>query len=484
MTDLARDDAHSHDPTSSRGSTAAGSALDEARAFVRRARTLLSAPTSLRERAREQYAELKRRVSDEEMWNVPVERLRVTTSKPLRLELVRDSGIRTLTELLREGERGLLDIHGIGTTTAERLMRSATEVASAIRDGAAFRFEVERRDDRQTEFLRSLLKLHVADRAHAELAESARRRCEHVERELDRVAENGTGTTALREGLSDPIAETVRASTDELVALDASDKPLLWREFEHNEAICTALLAEIAGPGHPDGPDGVPAEIAREVDAVDLDIGLLRVTPHDYQVFGAKFAVARERALLGDEHGLDKALQAVAAMAHLRSRGRQHFLVVAPGEELAGWRRQIERRSALTAIDLHGPNLEIGAQRWMKHGGVGITDFDTAPDLPLLRLTPLLGHTRPHLLVVDEAQHIGAPSTQVSAAVATLTGPAERALFLSGLRMDERPEQFRDIVAHLQPRVAERIACTAGRGFHLIAAPVYLRRSRRRVRGR
>lgn len=476
MADPARS-AHSHEPTSSQGWTGAESVLDEARAFVRRARMLLSAPTSLRERAREQYAELQRRVSDEEMWNVPVERLRATTSEPLRLDLVRESGIHTLTELLREGKRGLLDIYGIGNTTAEKLMRSATEIAHAIRDGSAFRFDIERRDDRQTEFLRSLLKLQVADRAHAELAEAAQRRCEHVEREVDRAAENGAGT-ALREALSDPIAETVLARTDRLATLDASKKLLLWREFERNEATCTALLAEIAGPGHPDGPDEVPVEIAREVHAVDLDIGLLRVTPHDYQAFGAKFAVARGKAMLGDEHGLDKALQAVAAMAHLRSRGRQHFLVVATQQALDGWRGQIERSSALTPIDLHGPELELGVQRWMKHGGVGITGFDTVPHLPLLR------HMRPDLLVVDEAQHIGAPNTGVSAAVAALTGPAERALFLSGLRMEQRPEQFRDIVAHLHPRVAERIAYTAGHGFRLIAAPVYLRRSRYRARGR
>ncbi|NED01851.1 ATP-dependent helicase, partial [Streptomyces sp. SID6648] len=74
----------------------------------------------------------------------------------------------------------------------------------------------------------------------------------------------------------------------------------------------------------------LPDDLAERVRDQHLDDTHRRVSLRGYQAFGARFALARRRVILGDEMGLGKTVQAIAALAHLAAGGRTHFLVVCP----------------------------------------------------------------------------------------------------------------------------------------------------------
>ena len=68
--------------------------------------------------------------------------------------------------------------------------------------------------------------------------------------------------------------------------------------------------------------------------------------------------------MLGDEMGLGKSVEALAAMCHLHVEGRRHFLVVCPASVLVNWTHEIRRHSELRSYRLHGPDRQRNFQAW------------------------------------------------------------------------------------------------------------------------
>jgi SNF2 family DNA or RNA helicase len=163
--------------------------------------------------------------------------------------------------------------------------------------------------------------------------------------------------------------------------------------------------------GPPDGqPPGaaaaegfLPDEIAERVRTQHLDGAHRRVLLRGYQAFGARFALARCKVILGDEMGLGKTIQAIAVLAHLAAaEGQSHFMVVCPASVLVNWTREVEARSALRVVVLHGPERQDAFAYWREWGGVGVTTFDALRGFP----EPgdgAAGLPGVGLLVVDEA---------------------------------------------------------------------------------
>jgi len=89
------------------------------------------------------------------------------------------------------------------------------------------------------------------------------------------------------------------------------------------------------------------------------------------------------------------------------------------------------------------------------------------------------------MFVVDEAHYAKNHETRRAQAVGRWCGRTERVLFLTGTPMENRVEEFRSLVAHLRPEVAERVrpsdAAMGARAFRSAVAPVYLRRNQRDV---
>jgi SNF2 family DNA or RNA helicase len=203
------------------------------------------------------------------------------------------------------------------------------------------------------------------------------------------------------------------------------------------------------------------------------------VSLRGYQAFGARFALVQRRVILGDEMGLGKTIQAIAAMAHLRAEGATHFLVACPASVLINWVREIEARCTLAAHPLHGPGRGAALKKWAGDGGVAVTTLSTLHSLDVPEDLEV------GMFVVDEAHYAKNHETRRARAVARWCRRTERVLFLTGTPMENRVEEFRRLVAHLRPDLAEEVrtsdAAMGARAFRSAVAPVYLRRNQRDV---
>jgi SNF2 family DNA or RNA helicase len=110
---------------------------------------------------------------------------------------------------------------------------------------------------------------------------------------------------------------------------------------------------------------------------------------------------------------------------------------------------------------------------------VGITTFETVHRLPLP------GRPRVAMLVVDEAHYIKNPGSRRSKALREWTRRIDRILFLTGTPMENRVEEFRNLVGYLQPALVDSVdgidAITGSKAFRRAVAPAYLRRNQEDV---
>ncbi|MEB8341335.1 DEAD/DEAH box helicase, partial [Streptomyces endophyticus] len=280
------------------------------------------------------------------------------------------------------------------------------------------------------------------------------------------------------------VAEAERAGTRPLLAQASVDllrgpatDVAAWVDFEVRSAEYYSVLGEISGlTPDKDAAEGfLPTDIAEQVRTQQLDESRLRVSLRGYQAFGARFALARRRALLGDEMGLGKTVQAIAALTHLAAEGQSHFMVVCPASVLVNWTREIEARSALRVLPVHGSDRAEAFADWKGRGGVAVTTYDA------LRTLPAPGGGEVGMLVVDEAHAVKNPETLRSQAVAEWAEHCERVLFMTGTPMENRVAEFRNLVRVLDPALADRLdeedGLAGSVAFRTAVAPVYLRRN-------
>lgn len=287
--------------------------------------------------------------------------------------------------------------------------------------------------------------------------------------------------------LADPRVHSLREEVthrERAVDPNAYHPAQLWQDYATDAASVNAVLSTVGA--QPDLDDGeaargfIPEELRQQINAVPLDTSLLTATLRGYQVFGAQYAIHQERSILGDEMGLGKTVQALAVFAHLTAKGQRRFLVVCPASVQINWLNETAKHSRLIAHSLHGADRDRAARRWLQDGGVAVTTFSTLARLPAEVRTAGVA-----MLVVDEAHYVKNPDAARSKAVATVAGTAQRMLFMTGTPMENRVEEFRNLVGYLQPRIAARVDATdalaGARAFRRAVAPVYLRRNQEDV---
>jgi SNF2 family DNA or RNA helicase len=199
------------------------------------------------------------------------------------------------------------------------------------------------------------------------------------------------------------------------------------------------------------------------------------VSLRGYQAFGAKFALVQRKVILGDEMGLGKTIEALAAFAHLRSIGATHFVTVSPASVLVNWIREIRARTELDSFRLHGNERDHNLRRWTEKGGIAVTTFES------LRSMDPPDEVKLSMLVVDEAHYVKNPDALRTKRLQPWIQAAERTLFLTGTPLENRLDEFRNLVSYLQPEALHTISGTnavAGpSAFRKAVAPVYLRRN-------
>ncbi len=432
---------------------------------------------------------------------IPVARLQDVTEGRLRLGSVEKSGLRTLGSVLEAGPYRLRQIPGVGQRTVDQMLAAARRLSEAVHETVAVHIDVDRPEPRTTALVRVLHVLveagpdarRAVDKATAlagrlgPLLADARPATRRV-RMLTAGREKKARAWAAVAETRSLVDEAERAGLPELLAQASVDllrglssDVAAWVDFELRSAEYYSLLAEISGrlPDAAAAAGFLPDEIAERVRTQHLDDTHRRVSLRGYQAFGARFALAQRRVILGDEMGLGKAIQAIAVLAHLAAEGQSHFMVVCPASVLVNWTREIEDRSALRVIVLHGPDRHQAFADWKGRGGVGVTTFDA------LRGFPAPGGGEVGLLVVDEAHSVKNPKTKRSQSVALWTERCERSLFMTGTPMENRVVEFRNLVQMLDSDAAEslgeRDALAGSVAFRKAVAPVYLRRNQEDV---
>ncbi len=465
---------------------------------------LESVPAAARVEAAQLYQQARQTLVVDRLHDMPVEELRRGTRQTLRLTPLQQAGYRNVWQVVQASPMALRQHPGIGERTAAAMVEAAQTLFRLVDRETVVRFDADRRDQRLDDLLRGLRALHETGRVSV----SARPRLGSLAADLDSAVDRGkragsrvrmwlSRSTTKSEAvaavveaqrlLDSPPAALAVAAIAELnrAAVEARqiDRGALWRDFEHHAAAYATLLEQVSGGATAVGTSAahgfIPDSVQHEVSQAALDDRLLRVTLREYQAFGAKYALTKQRCILGDEMGLGKTIEAIAVCAHLFAQGGRHLLVVCPASVVINWVAEVRLHSALDAYLLHGADRDAAAQRWLRGGGVAVTTFETLGRLPLPE------SLRPDLLVVDEAQYVKNPTAQRTRTVRALADRIPRVVFLTGTPMENRVEEFRNLIGHLDPRLAATIDVTGGvlgaESFRKRVARIYLRRNQKDV---
>ncbi|WP_427920184.1 DEAD/DEAH box helicase [Streptomyces sp. cg40] len=476
------------------------------------ARALRADHTRALDTVRSALEPLRAELVAQELESIPVGRLKDVTEGRLRLGAVEAAGLTSVRAVHKASRYELRQLPGVGQQTADRALAAARQIARAVGETVSVRIDADDPDPRTTALVVALQRLVEAGPELRRALDAATRLDERLgallpvarpatSRLLMALAGRGRRNRALaavaelHELVTDATARDVplliaQASTDLLRPPVSEIEALV--DFELRSAEYYSQLAEVDGqlPDHAASEGFLPSELAERVHAQQLDDTHRRVSLRGYQSFGARFALAQRRVVLGDEMGLGKTIQAIAVLAHLAAEGHSHFLVVCPAGVLINWTREIGARSTLRALPVHGPDRQEAYGEWRERGGVAVTTFDTLHTLPTpesrkSKLWKPKGEAppgpTPGILVVDEAHYVKNPDTRRTKSVALWTEHCDRVLFLTGTPMENHVDEFRTLVRHLRPELLPTVrggtAAAGPQAFRKSVAPAYLRRN-------
>jgi superfamily II DNA or RNA helicase len=479
---------------------AARAVVSDGRAVCDAVEAVLAAPGESREVARRAYEAVRDRLVADALEATPVDQLRDRIQKKVTFAPLIDAGFKTVGQVLAAGTEALGRIPHLRRRTARRIMAAASQLRASVEASTRVRIDPDARTAEQTALIAALRRYERARSALkgpdlSPLASEIGRRLDPAARgasrrrmlftfsgrkkqeardalaELDAILGSKPVATA-RKRLSRAEAELEKAGKEQRAAR-------LWNDYLARPVTYNGLLIEVAelDPAREASQGFLPADIAEQVRVLPLDQSLLKTPLRGYQAFGAKFALVQERVILGDEMGLGKTMQSLAAMCHLAAKGATHFLVVCPASVVINWTREVERHTLLEARRLHLPTAkrEAATQAWAARGGVAITTFEA------LRATPGDLDVPVAMMVVDEAHYAKNPNALRTQAVSEWAGRSRRVLFLTGTPMENKVDEFRVLVGHLRPEVAENLdiadEALDGTKFRERVAPVYLRRN-------
>ncbi|MFD5437224.1 DEAD/DEAH box helicase [Kitasatospora sp. NPDC127067] len=479
--------------------------LAEAQGLLAAAGAVVADHRAAVEQARSAYVGERDRLVREELGAIAVARLRDVTEGRLRVGALEAAGLATVRQVAEASGYTLRLIPGVGAQTAAQALAAAGQIARAVEQTVAVRLDVERQDATSTALVVALQRLVAA----GPQARRARETAERVRAEVEPLVAAAQPAGGLLRGLFAGRERRAQAQAaverleKELAGYAALEVPVLlaqasvdllrpavdpveaWTDFELRSADYYGVLGGIVeeAGAEPAAAEGfLPEELSDRVRAEPLDDAHCRVSLRGYQAFGARFALAQRRVIIGDEMGLGKTVQAIAVLAHLRARGSTHFLVVCPASVLINWIREVESRSTLRALRVHGPEREAALAGWLRDGGVAVVTFD---GLRRLEAAEVADAVTVGMVVVDEAHFVKNRAAQRSRAVAAWTERVERVLFLTGTPMENRVEEFRSLVEYLRPGLVPSVrqdsAAAGPVAFRKAVAPAYLRRNQRDV---
>lgn len=425
---------------------------------------------------------VRRAESQRMLAEMPVERLKEATRDRIRISALIENGITTVLEVIKR-EHELEFLPGLGELSAKYIRGAAQTIMQSTFEEMPMRIDIRNRSAEHTALLRSLRGWDATRKTRATTDDLAR---VHELADLAGALEKDVTfavvscpTTETVDDFKESIQIVVRCARQIADARDIAQSADPWNDFLARPADYFALLAELGfivedeEKTHGD----LSEDIIEAVRTFELKTDFLNVSLRGYQSFGARFALVQRKVIIGDEMGLGKTIEAIAALAHLRAMGSQHALVICPAAVVTNWVREVQSKSKLAAHRLHGPDRAGAAASWMRRGGVAVTTFET--------LKWLTAHSAPlpdlGCVVVDEAHYIKNPNALRTQRTARIIEACERAVLLTGTPLENRIDEFRNLVGYLRPDLVVDANEFAPAKFRRQVAPAYLRRNQEDV---
>ncbi|MGW5639213.1 DEAD/DEAH box helicase, partial [Streptomyces sp. NPDC003832] len=391
-----------------------------------------------------------------------------------------DAGIKNVQQVLDQQSR-IRTLPGVGDTTGNRMVGAARTIWQTTIDEMPVRIDVRNRSQATTNLLRAMRAWDTArsirgateDLAAADAVRPLLRRLDartsHVV-----VTPRARSVAELRQALA--AVERRGALLGGGTGATGGDP---WEDFLSRPADYYAMLAELGflADDAEKSQGDLPAEIVEAVRELALDTTYLKASLRGYQSFGARFAIVQRKVVIGDEMGLGKTVESLAVLTHLRAKGSSHFLVVCPAAVVTNWVREVQAKSELRAYRLHGPARDDALKSWIRNGGVAVTTYDILGWLEGRIPRP----AEPACLVFDEAHYIKNPFAKRTQRSTALIRRAERAVLLTGTPLENRIEEFRNLVGYLRPDLPVNASELSPRQFRKQVAPAYLRRNQEDV---
>ncbi len=172
---------------------------------------------------------------------------------------------------------------------------------------------------------------------------------------------------------------------------------------------------------------------------------LIKVPLYPYQMRGVLFAAYRGRTILGDDMGLGKSIQTMAAAELMaRERGIERVLIVAPASVKYQWQHMI---AAMTdrSVQLIDGGTKQRKEQYARPAFYRLINYEL-----VLKDLDALNAWKPDLIVLDEAQRIKNWESKISRAVKKLKSLF--CLVLTGTPLENKLEELYSIVQFVDDR--------------------------------
>lgn len=436
-----------------------------------------------------------------ELAKLPVDRLKDATEETVRIETLRKYGFQNVASIYNSSAIQLERIPGITLSAAQSLKVLADQMYQAVAQSISYGIDIDdltRADTELIENLQGLDYLRAATKNSTSkmkpIAQTLRNSLSQIRPLNSRFRWFFTGSEkkelaldALQE-IAYLVGEPTTISLVEAArfGLDALEKrsPQPVEEFKKRSSDYYAILEEVTNVRPNTAANRhFNQELLDKIQAQELDNSTIKATLRQYQSFGGKFAITQNRVIIGDEMGLGKTLQAISAIAHRSSTGATRFLVVCPASVITNWMREVDARSELPIIKIHGEDHKASLQRWVESNGIGITTFDTLKSFEISE--EQIAGLGVDTVIVDEAHYIKNISTGRTRTIAKWLDRSPNVIFLTGTPLENRVDEFIALAKLLDSKMGNelsRVDLAAGpESFRRTVAPIYLRRNTEEV---
>jgi SNF2 family DNA or RNA helicase len=436
-----------------------------------------------------------------ELAKLPIDRFKDATEETVRVETLRKYGFKNVASIYNSSAIQLERIPGITLASAQSLKALADQMYQAVAQSISYGIDIDdltREDNELIENLQGLETLRVATKNSTSkmqpIADAIRNSLTETKPLKSRFRWLFTSSEKKERALNALQQITYLVGEPSTIALVASARfgmsalekrsPQPVEDFKKKSSDYYAILEEVTNVRSSTTANRhFNQELLDKIQAQELDTSTIKATMRQYQTFGGKFALTQARVIIGDEMGLGKTLQAISAIAHRNISGANRFLVVCPASVITNWIREVEARSELSIVKIHGDDHKASLQRWVEISGIGITTYDTLKSFEISeqQITALGVDT----VIVDEAHYIKNISTGRTRTISKWLDRTPNVIFLTGTPLENRVDEFVALAKLLDSKMGNelsRVALSAGpESFRKTVAPIYLRRNTEEV---